>query len=318
MLDARRLSVGDSVEIHGLSSRTDLNGTVGTLLRFHSEADRWQVQVRETGEAVRVRPANVRCDRIEVLVGGDVRSFLMRPDWAAPLDADESAYFVLVGYVLAEKTNAFCGVIWIHSDGQPPREFKPSQITVLPPTNSVWDATELMDAIKTALPTRRDDVREAPVRWNAASERDCHLSMEATILSAHSDSPSPIYVAARTATNLARFALFQVLCERSPPAAGTIVCAPTEVIVFHGDDFIKIPGSFTLTQATRKISDMVTTGIQTACPVCLEAPSASDHTVFMPCPCSVAIHLSCLQRLMDEEIRRCPICRAPLVAPRAH
>ena len=93
---------------------------------------------------------------------------------------------------------------------------------------------------------------------------------------------------------------------------GTIICSPTEAIVYHKDNMIKLPSTMTLLQAARKVVDVVDNGIDTPCPICLQYPSATEPTVFMPCECKVSIHLSCMQQLMDNNIVNCPVCRTTL------
>ena len=51
------MQVGSSIRIHGLVTRTDLNGKAGRLLLHDPAADRWAVQVGR--EQVRVKVANV-------------------------------------------------------------------------------------------------------------------------------------------------------------------------------------------------------------------------------------------------------------------
>ena len=47
--------------------RNDLNSKTGTLIRFHSDAQRWQLQVSGSQEMIRIREINVCRDRIEII-----------------------------------------------------------------------------------------------------------------------------------------------------------------------------------------------------------------------------------------------------------
>ena len=51
---------GDMVQIEGLKSRADLNGTRGVLLKWNAAASRWAVTVVATDEKVKVRHENLR------------------------------------------------------------------------------------------------------------------------------------------------------------------------------------------------------------------------------------------------------------------
>jgi len=51
---------GDMVQIEGLKSRADLNGTTGVLIKWNAAALRWAVTVVATDEKVKVRPDNLR------------------------------------------------------------------------------------------------------------------------------------------------------------------------------------------------------------------------------------------------------------------
>jgi hypothetical protein len=63
----RDLAIGHLVFIHGLATRNDLNNKTGTLIRFHSDAQRWQLQVSGSQEMIRIREINVCRDRIEII-----------------------------------------------------------------------------------------------------------------------------------------------------------------------------------------------------------------------------------------------------------
>jgi hypothetical protein len=186
---------------------------------------------------------------------------------------------------------------------------------VLPSSKELWGADELISAVGSALPPGVD-VKEAPVLWEARLEREFCFSMTAMIMRAHTT--SPVYIAVRTNENTRRFAMLHVMTGESPGriadlARGTVICTPTEAIAYHKDNMVKLPTTLSLRQAARKVADLVQHGIETPCPICLELPSAAEPTVFMPCgDCKVALHLSCMQRLRDNRVSLCPICRSPL------
>ena len=313
-----QLSIGDRAEIHGLVTRPDLNGKLGTLVLFHKDVQRWQFNVEKSKEVVRARPSNLRRDRIEVVAHDGPKVAIMRPQWKYRDDVDKSAHCILVEHVLARRTKTFTGSIMIHMHGHAEREFKTPPVTILPSSKKLWNTDDLMAAIKTALPSSID-VQEAPVPWNHLSESHFSLSMTHMIMQAHSTS-STVYIAIRTEENTRRFGMLHVMSGDSPdlmvPLAllgkGTVICTPTEAIAYHKDNMVKLPTTMSLSQASRKVADMVLHGIEVPCPICLELPSQSEQTIFMPCECRVSIHLSCMQDLLDRNTTICPVCRSPL------
>lgn len=319
-MSTNELCVGHLVEMHGLVARSDLNGTLATLIRFHEDVGRWQLKVDGSTEAVRARPSNLRRDRIEVVPCEGAVFCVMRPHWKDPQDANESAQHILVEHVIAQRTKTFDGSIFVHVQGHPARKFDAPLVTVLPSSKDLWDANELMDAIRAVLPSGVD-VKEAPVQWNNPSEREFCFSMTTMIMQAHTT--SSLYIAVRTNENTRRFAMLHVLSGESPDmivprallgqGSVSVICTPTEAIAYHKDNMIKLPTTLSLSQAIRKTVDMVQHGIETPCPICLEFPSSSEPTVFMPCrDCKVPLHLSCMQSLHDNGVTICPNCRSPL------
>lgn len=312
-----QLSIGDRAEIHGLVARPELNGILCTLVRFHQDVQRWQLQIDGSKEVVRARPSNLRRDRIEIVADDEPVVAIMRPQWKYPDDVDESAHWFLVEHVLTRRTKTFAGSIVIHIHGHAQREFKTPPVLILPSSKKLWNTDDLMAAIKTALPSSID-VQEAPVPWNQLSEKDFIIGMTIMIMQAHSTS-STVYVAIRTRENTGRFGMLHTMSGGSPNMVvpllltkGTVICSPTEAIAYHKDNMVKLPTSMSLSQASRKVADMVLHGIEVPCPICLEPPSFSEHTVFMPCECRVSIHLSCMQKLLDKNTTNCPVCRSPL------
>jgi hypothetical protein len=317
--ELRELRVGNRVELHGLVVRPDLNGNLCTIVKLDKDVGRWQLKVDGSTEVVRARSINLRRDRIEVVPREGAAYCVMRPAWRNSQDADESAHHILVEHILAQRTKTFNGSIIVHTHEQLPRDFKPSPVTVLPSSTELWNADELMSAVKAALPNSVD-VKEAHLLWNNPSEREFSFSMTEMILRAHTTT-STVYIAIRTIDNMRRFAMLQTLSSESPDnivsrallGGGTIICTPTEAIAFHKDNMIKLPTTLSLSQAVRKLVDMVQNGIETPCLICLELPSSADPTVFMPCgDCKVAIHISCMQLLYDNKVTVCPNCRSPL------
>ena len=49
----------DGITLHGLSSRPDLNGRTGTLVRWHDERQRWAVELDESVDIIYVKPENL-------------------------------------------------------------------------------------------------------------------------------------------------------------------------------------------------------------------------------------------------------------------
>ena len=314
------ICVGDRVEVHGLVTRADLNGKLCTTIHFHETAKRWQLDVDGSIERVLARACNLRRDRIEIIPREGDPFFVMRAMWHNPQSADESALHIIVDYVMVQQiTQAFCGSIIVHLNGEPARELKTPPLLVLPSSQELWDADEFMIVLKAALHTIVD-VKAAPVQWNAP-ECEFYNSMTTTITLAHTT--LPVYIAFRTVENTGRFAMFHMMSGASPeliPGAlmgrCSVICLPTEAIAFHKDNMVKLPTTLTLSQAVRKVVDIVQHGIEVPCPICLELPLASEPTIFMPCgDCKVALHLSCMQLLYDNKVTICPNCRSPLGEP---
>lgn len=304
------LCVGDRAELHGLLACPNLNNKLCTLVCFHKDVGRWQVQVDGLTKTVRARPINLRRDRIEVTPHEGTVFCVMRPAWHNPESIDESAHHIIVEHVIAQHTNTFKGSIIVYMNGHLAREFKPSPVMVLPSSEQLWDADELMSTVRAVLPSGVD-MKEAPVQWNNPSEHEFVRSMTAMITLAHTT--STLYIAVRTNDNTRRFAMLHVLSGESPGLIDTVICTPTEAIAYHTDNMIKLPTTLSLSQAVRKVTDMVQHGIETPCPICFELPLSTEPTIFMPCgDCKVALHLSCMQLLYDNGVTTCPNCRSPL------
>ena len=271
--------------------------------------------MNDLAKTVRVNTRNLRRDRIEIVPEDGPTSCIMRPAWRDPCNPDESAHHILVEYVRKQRSSSFAGKFIVHAHNQPPRVFKPPSITLLPTSKLLWDAHTLMTDIRAVLPPSMN-VMEAPIQWDVFSDREFNLSIVAMIMQAHST--TTIFVAIRTHENTERFGVLHamsganldvthILCK-----GGTVICSPTEAIVYHKDNMIKVPTTLSPTQAIRKVADMVQHGIETACPICLEPPLPSEPTVFMPCECKVSIHLSCMQQIYDRRCITCPVCRSAL------
>ena len=50
---------GQRAQIIGLSGRADLNGKFGTLLGLVADTGRWGMRIEDSGECVRLKPANI-------------------------------------------------------------------------------------------------------------------------------------------------------------------------------------------------------------------------------------------------------------------
>jgi hypothetical protein len=286
---------------------------MGTIVRFLSDVERWQVQLQENKDMVRVRESNLRRDRIEITPDDAPVHCVFYPAWSNREDAEQSANQALVQYVLARQTQTFAGRILVYAQNRVPYEYKAPKVILLRPSSQLWDVSQLSNAIRAALP--HADVQLAHLAYDASLPEFLN-SATRMILQAHRD--QVIYVAIRTTTNTQNFGVLQTMVGENTAVTqtllgcGSVVCEPTGAIVFHKDNMIKLSTTMTLSQATRKVADMVTNGIEALCPICMEAPLASDPTVFMPCECKVAIHHSCLLRLFDNKSTSCPVCRTPL------
>jgi hypothetical protein len=314
------MQTGDEVEFHSLVARSDLNGSAGTLLDFDSVAGRWQVAVLSSSERVRARSINIRRDRIELSPVDAPSVCVTRSRWLDPDNADRSAQHVLTSYMKGQMSVSFAGNILIHTTGSPPRSFKPPTVlTILETGTRLWDTETLLSSIRSSIPSSVA-VRDVCLPWTTPSQQTFLSSINAMILRAHSTSDI-VYVAVRTNSNTQRFGILHALSgenadiQRLILNKGTVLCSPTEAIVYHRDNMVKLPTSMTLLQATRKVTDMILHGIDTPCPICLEPPSAEMPTVFVPCECKAPIHLSCLRLLYENRKTECPLCRTALGSP---
>ena len=314
------MQTGDEVEFHSLVTRSDLNGSTGTLLGFDSDADRWQVAVLKSSERVRVRSINIRRDRIEVSPTDGPSVCVMRSRWLDPDNADRSAQHTLTTHMKGQMSLSFAGNILIHITGSSPRSFKPPTVlTILETDTQLWDMETLLTSIRSSVPSSVA-ARAVCLPWTTPSEQTFLFSINAMILRAHSTS-DVVYVAIRTNSNTPRFGILHALSgensdiQRLILNKGTVLCSPTEAIVYHKDNMVKLPTSMTLLQATRKVTDMILHGIDTPCPICFEPPSSDMPTVFVPCECKAPIHLSCLRLLYEHRKKTCPLCRTALGSP---
>ena len=94
--------------------RNDLNNKTGTLIRFHSDAQRWQLQVSGSQEMIRIREINVCRDRIEIIPMNEPVHQILRPAWKNPCDSIESANVAFVNYVTNQRRKTFRGQVFIH------------------------------------------------------------------------------------------------------------------------------------------------------------------------------------------------------------
>ena len=314
------MQIGDEVELHSLVTRAGLNGSTGTLVYFDSDADRWQVALTNSLGGVRARSINIRRDRIELYPPDGPSLRVMRSRWQYPDNADRSAQHILTTYMKGQMLMSFAGNILIHTTGSPPRSFKPPTVlTILETGTRLWDTETLLNSIRSSVPSSVT-VRDVCLPWTTPSEQTFLSSINAMILRAHSTSDIA-YVAVRTNSNTPRFGILHALSgentdiQRLLLNKGTVLCSPTEAIVYHKDNMVKLPTSMTLLQATRKVTDMILHGSDTPCPICLEPPSAEMPTVFVPCECKAPIHLSCLRLLYENRKTECPLCRTALGSP---
>jgi hypothetical protein len=152
--------------------------------------------------------------------------------------------------------------------------------------------------------------------WSIDSEKSFLSSIGAFIHKAHSTT-SVVYVTIRTKANTERFGILHALSGENVQVAtvlvngGSILCSPTEAIVYHADNMVKLPTSMSLLQATRRVADMVLNGADTPCPICLDS-ICLHTTVFIPCECKAPIHFSCFRLLYERGTRKCPVCRTKL------
>ena len=186
-----------------------------------------------------------------------------------------------------------------------------------------WDRAELLAAIRDAL--TRDalvgapppSVEEAKIDWSAASTDGFVKSIMSVIERAHSDA-SVLHVALRTPENTDQFVLVQAFSGNAPASMNaalgvscSTVLTPTECIIFHTDNMIKLPTStMSVDQASRKVAQIVREGVDVPCPICLDQIASDDRpAVFLPCSCKGAVHSDCLYKLYETGCVACPLCR---------
>ena len=304
---------GDLVELHSLQTSSQLNGKLGTLLRFDAAVGRWEVDLGAHGKSgaqrvVRVQPRNLRGDHILIQHQG-AEHRVPRSAWSCPEDGCASAARLLVELVRPRDRSVaggFNGEISIRRDGEPPEKYEPPAIMVLDDAGELWEEEALAAALRR--PGRA--VVQAVVAWGAPEAR-FRQSVARVVRAAHAS--TAVHLAVRTRANSARFGLLQALTEADGRTAaallghGCVVVDPTDAIAFQSDNMVKLPRSLSLAQAARKV-EAVITGAD-CCPVCLE-PAA--RAVFMPCQCSALIHAHCLQALLDNHHAACPLCRGPI------
>lgn len=306
------------IQLRDLISRKDLNHRRAQVVKWHADADRWEVLV-EVGpmtERVRVHSRNISRDHILMIDG----TLEVRTEWPAWLgaSADEVARKLLAER--CESSGSFNGRFSIHIAGQAVRELADLGLVISPPSAETWDECVLAEAIRTVLSDRVQIVLSSAL-WRAPSEQSFRRRNVAILLRAHMK-PNVLQLLVRTTSNTKRFAQMQVFAASHPSVTnlacgqGTVFCTPTDAVVFHLDNMIKLPVTMTPMQAARKVAEMVEVGCEgLICPICLDdMTDPEDYPIFMPCPCSAHIHLKCLQKLANETL--CPLCRDPLVRPR--
>ena len=311
------LQRGDRVYLDELVACAERNGMIGTLVRFHDDVMRWQVVLDDNCGTVRCRPCNVRRDRIEIVdVDGGTMTRL-RPAWPVPDDAAASANLLLMQQAMApgRTVRPFLGHVLLF-EGCSAREHKPPSVVVLPSDAPLWDESAFMEALRARLDGTETSVDFVAVEWDAVSDKAFSQSLIAMI--AHAHATDGVYVALRTRENTSRFAMLHALSganddtTRALLGRGAVFCAPTEAIVFHRDNMVKLPTSMSLEQAIRIASGVVTDGIEHPCPICLNPPSSSESTIFLPCECKATVHLSCYTKMQREGVTKCPLCRGVL------
>ena len=340
--------VGALVKLCGLSARADLNDRLGFVEGRVSTAQdsRWMVRLdgddtkQEAAaatpfaklEVARVRPANL-CVQDQILVhdeDGKPMAIQSRPGWNERDDWNKSA--AAVYYQLARQQavdghfSIFRATVSARCNGRWHRFRPPAVVAARAPLEEevFWDGAELSAAIRARLASdapasgaHPPSVEEATIDWAAATEDGFSNSLMRVIARAHSDA-SVVHVALRTPENTERFTLMQAFSGNDPAStnaalgiSGSMVICPTECMVFHRDNMIKLPTStMSVEQASRKVAQIVREGVGAPCPICLD-PLASDErpTVFLPCSCKGGVHSECLRRLRDGGCVACPLCR---------
>ena len=310
---------GEWIELQQLVSRKDLNEKRAQVVKWHADVGRWELLVQLSQEStqterVRVYPKNISRDHI-LMIDADLEVRTEWPAWPSGLSVDEVARKLLVEK--CELCGSFNGSFSIHIAGKPTREVTDLGLVVRQPSINTWDESTLSAAILTVLP-REVQLVCPHALWSATSARSFQCIITTVLLRAHQNR-NVVQLLVRTTANTELFAQMQVLVDAHPSVMGlalgrgTVFCEPTDAVVFHLDNMVKLPVSMTPEQAARKIAEMMEVGCEgTICPICLDdMTTAEEHPVFMPCACKANIHLKCLQKLLAETT--CPLCREPLM-----
>jgi hypothetical protein len=342
---------GAMVKLCGLVKRSDLNGRLGFVedTATLSQDGRWAVRLGAEdsfaeGEAppnapnapnvpfaklavVCVRPVNL-CILDQILAHDDQgapMALQIRAGWLDSGDWNKSAAAVFYQLVRGLRLDGdfvnFQGTVSARCDGVWHR-FRPPPVVAasLPPDQETfWNGPKLMTAIRARLASLcpAPSVEEAAFDWAAATEAAFDSSVTRVIARAHIDA-SVVHVALRTPENSGRFTLLQALSGADPASMnvalripGSMVLAPTECIVFHKDNMVKLPtATMSIDQAARKAAQVVREGVDVECPICLYGLASDERpAVFMPCSCKGGIHAECLLRLRDGGCVTCPLCR---------
>ena len=114
--NARRSALGfgmlqerDGITLHGLSSRPDLNGRTGTLVRWHDERQRWAVELDESVDIIWVKPENLSLQEPEAALEAALtpelcagaRAWLSQPVEVVTKARERSVLYVLLTLTLA-------------------------------------------------------------------------------------------------------------------------------------------------------------------------------------------------------------------------
>ena len=98
----------DGITLHGLSSRPDLNGRTGTLVRWHDERQRWAVKLDESVEIIYIKPENLSLQNPEAALEAALtpelcagaRAWLSQPDEVVTKARERSVLYVLLTLTL--------------------------------------------------------------------------------------------------------------------------------------------------------------------------------------------------------------------------
>ena len=303
------------VTLRNLQQRPSLNGRVGRCVAWMKERGRWRVDLDD--EVVCIKPENISRDLIK-LTWEEETLLLPLGLWQVASDATESAC-AFVGQTLkqrgvATKLPSNLTAVLCRDDVETPLPLP--QVMTWSPSRPCYDQHALRSCVAEKLPSHRIHiVKEIPIGTKACMR---------FVAGVHNGDKADVYLMCRTPENGCMFGQMAVMTKSDLKlqvaiAAGVRIVAPApDAIVFHKDNFVTFAtDTLSVHAAARKVAQLVTESDSLEserCCVCQNDILRHGHCgAFLPCPsCRGNVHDECLQKLREQKVRKCPLCRGPL------